>query len=52
MKKNEKEPSIAPTAEMQLGEVDLKQLVVDADLGGRATVGLHGRVMLGSAWLG
>ncbi|MGZ9188399.1 MAG: TRAP transporter large permease subunit, partial [Candidatus Binatia bacterium] len=39
---------------MQLGELDqVKQLVVDADLGGRSTVGLHGKVMLGVglAWV-
>ncbi len=52
---NEKlEDKIAPTAEMQLGETDrVKQLVVDADLGGRATVGLHGKVMLavGLVWV-
>ncbi|MGZ8994303.1 MAG: TRAP transporter permease, partial [Burkholderiaceae bacterium] len=39
---------------MQLGELDhVKQLVVDADLGGRVTVGLHGKVMLGVglAWV-
>ena len=37
------EDDVAPTAEMQLGEIDqVKQLVVDADLGGRSTVGLHG----------
>ena len=52
---NEKlEDKIAPTAEMQLSETDrVKQLVVDADLGGRSTVGLHGKVMLGVglAWV-
>ena len=48
------EDGVAPTAEMQLGELDqVKQLVVDADLGGRATVGIHGKVMLavGLAWV-
>ena len=46
--------NVAPSAEMQLGEVDaVKQLVVDADLGGRSTSGLHGKVMLGVglAWV-
>ncbi len=46
--------SVSPTAEMQLGEADaVKQLVVDADLGGRSTIGLHGKVMLGVglAWV-
>ena len=54
MEKKELEDKIAPTAEMQLGETDrVKQLVVDADLGGRSTVGLHGKVMLavGLAWV-
>ncbi|MGH6610886.1 MAG: TRAP transporter permease [Burkholderiaceae bacterium] len=39
---------------MQLGEDDkIKQLVVDADLGGRSTIGIHGKVMLfvGLAWV-
>ena len=47
------EDNVAPTAEMQLGETDVKQLVVDADLGGRSTVGLHGQVLLGVglAWV-
>ena len=48
------EDNVAPTAEMQLGEIDqVKQLVVDADLGGRSTVGLHGNLMLGVglAWV-
>ena len=48
------EDDLQPTAEMQLGELDqVKQLVVDADLGGRSTVGIHGKVMLwvGLAWV-
>ena len=45
---------LAPTAEMPLGEDDrVKQLVVDADLGGRLNSGIHGKVMLvvGLAWV-
>ncbi|MEP6607352.1 MAG: TRAP transporter permease [Burkholderiaceae bacterium] len=50
MKKHGVESSIAATAELQLGEQDrVKQLVVDADLGGRLTVGVHGKVMLAVA---
>ena len=53
MKNKGLEDDVAPTAEMQLGETDVKQLVVDADLGGRSTVGLHGQVLLGVglAWV-
>ena len=54
MENKKLEDNVAPTAEMQLGELDqVKQLVVDADLGGRSTVGLHGKVMLGVglAWV-
>ena len=54
MKKNKATPAVAPTAEMQLGEEDkLKQLVIDSDLGGRSTRGIHGKVMLGVglAWV-
>ena len=54
MENKKLEDDIAPTAEMQLGELDqVKQLVVDADLGGRSTVGIHGKVMLGVglAWV-
>ena len=41
------EDNVAPTAEMQLGELtQVKQLVVDADLGGRSTLDFHGKVML------
>ena len=40
MENKKLEDDVAPTAEMQLGEFDqVKQLVVDADLGGRSTVG-------------
>ena len=44
---------VAPTAEMQLGEDKIKQLVIDADLGGRSNVGIHGKVMfaVGLAWV-
>jgi TRAP transporter 4TM/12TM fusion protein len=40
------EEGLAPTAEMQLGETDVKQLVKDADVGGRSTEGFAGKVML------
>ena len=44
---------VAPTAEMQLGEDKIKQLVIDADLGGRSNVGIHGKLMfaVGLAWV-
>ena len=50
---NDKVEDVAPTAEMQLGEDKVKQLVVDADLGGRSNVGIHGKLMLavGLAWV-
>jgi len=51
---NKIEDNVSPTAEMQLGGDDrIKQLVVDADLGGRSTEGFHGKVMLavGLAWV-
>ena len=50
---NKKLEDVAPTAEMQLGEDKIKQLVVDADLGGRSDVGIHGKLMfaVGLAWV-
>jgi TRAP-type uncharacterized transport system fused permease subunit len=47
------EGELAPTAEMQLGETDVQQLVKDTDLGGRSTVGLAGTVMtaVGLLWV-
>ena len=45
------EEQLAPTAEMQLGESDVKQLVKDTDLGGRSTTGFAGKVMLGASLL-
>ena len=47
------EGDLAPTAEMQLGETDVQQLVKDTDLGGRSTVGLAGTVMtaVGLLWV-
>jgi TRAP transporter 4TM/12TM fusion protein len=41
------EEELGPTAEMQLGETDVQQLVKDADFGGRSTAGVAGLVMLG-----
>jgi hypothetical protein len=35
--KNKLDGELMPTAEMQLGETDVKQLVKDADFGGRST---------------
>jgi hypothetical protein len=35
--KNKLDGVLMPTAEMQLGETDVKQLVKDADFGGRST---------------
>ena len=54
MENKKAEHTVAPTAEMQLNELDqVKQLVVDADLGGRSTVGIHAKLMLGVglAWV-
>ena len=47
------EEELAPTAEMQLGDTDVQQLVKDADLGGRSTVGVAGTVMMvvGLVWV-
>ena len=45
---NKKLEDVAPTAEMQLGEDKIKQLVVDADLGGRSDVGIHGKLIVPS----
>ena len=47
------EEELAPTAEMQLGETDVLQLVKDTDFGGRSTAGFAGKVMLvvGLAWV-
>ena len=41
------EEELSPTAEMQLGEADVQQLVKDTDFGGRSTAGFAGAVMLG-----
>lgn len=41
------EEDLQPTAEMQLGEGDVQQLVKDTDLGGRSSVGFAGALMLG-----
>ena len=51
MDSNKIEEQLAPTAEMQLGESDVKQLVKDTDLGGRSTTGFAGKVMLGVSLL-
>ncbi len=47
------EEELAPTAEMQLGETDVQQLVKDSDFGGRSTEGVVGKVMLavGLTWV-
>ena len=47
------EEELGPTAEMQLGETDVQQLVKDADLGGRTTTGWIGGVLmaLGLFWV-
>jgi len=41
------EEDLQPTAEMQLGEADVQQLVKDTDLGGRSNVGVAGALMVG-----
>jgi TRAP transporter 4TM/12TM fusion protein len=41
------EEELSPTAEMQLGDSDVQQLVKDTDFGGRSTAGFAGMVMLG-----
>ena len=55
LKKLEKEivEDLAPTAEMQIGETDVMQLVKDTDFGGRSTAGFAGKVMLavGLVWV-
>jgi TRAP transporter 4TM/12TM fusion protein len=47
------EEELGPTAEMQLGETDVLQLVKDTDFGGRSTAGFAGKVMLvlGLVWV-
>jgi TRAP transporter 4TM/12TM fusion protein len=47
------EEELAPTAEMQLGDTDVQQLVKDSDFGGRSTEGFVGKVMLavGLTWV-
>ena len=47
------EEDLRPTAEMQLGETDVLQLVKDTDFGGRSTAGFAGKVMLvvGLVWV-
>ncbi len=47
------EEELSPTAEMQLGETDVMQLVKDTDFGGRSTAGFAGKVMLavGLVWV-
>jgi TRAP transporter 4TM/12TM fusion protein len=47
------EEELAPTAEMQLGDTDVQQLVKDSDFGGRSTEGIVGKVMLavGLLWV-
>ena len=41
------EEELSPTAEMELGETDVQQLVKDTDFGGRSTAGFAGKVMIG-----
>ena len=41
------EEELSPTAEMELGETDVHQLVKDTDFGGRSTAGFAGKVMVG-----
>jgi TRAP transporter 4TM/12TM fusion protein len=47
------EEELSPTAEMQLGESDVQQLVKDADVGGRSIPGFVGTLMLvlGLGWV-
>jgi len=47
------EEELSPTAEMQLGESDVQQLVKDADVGGRSIPGFVGGLMLvlGLGWV-
>ncbi len=47
------EEELAPTAELQLGAADVRQLVQDTDFGGRSTAGFAGKMMLalGLAWV-
>ncbi len=53
MDRKQLEDDLAPTAEMQLAEADVQQIVKDADFGGRSNAGFAGALMLalGLAWV-